>query len=64
MSVCVYSVCCPVEVAALRRADQPSEKSNRLSVRFVISELILYGNRPHSLIRQCRKRRRTKPIDV
>jgi hypothetical protein len=51
----VFVLYCPVQVAALRRADPPSEASYQLSVRFIISELILNGNRPESLILQDKK---------
>jgi hypothetical protein len=41
----------------LRRADPPSKESYLLSTRLTISELILNGNRPESVIRQGRRRR-------
>jgi mannitol-specific phosphotransferase system IIBC component len=44
----------------LRRADPPYEESYRLSIIFIISELILNGNRPESLIRQGRRRKRKR----
>jgi hypothetical protein len=44
-------------VVALRRADSPSKKSYRISVRLIISELFLNRNGPDSLIRQGRGRR-------
>jgi hypothetical protein len=42
----------------LRRADLQSKKSYQLSIRFIISELVLEGNRPQSPIRQGKRRRR------
>jgi hypothetical protein len=59
LSFCVYCLCCPVLVAALWRADPPSRESYRLSIRVIISELILNRNRPESLICQHRRRRRS-----
>jgi hypothetical protein len=48
------------------RADPPSKESYRLSVRFIISELLLNVNRPEVLIRQGGIRRiimKNKEID-
>jgi hypothetical protein len=38
--------------SAWAEADPPSKEPNRLSISFIISELILYGNRLGSIIRQ------------
>jgi hypothetical protein len=50
LSTFLLCLCCPVQVAALRRSDHPSKESYQLSVRMIISELILIGNRPEGLI--------------
>jgi hypothetical protein len=46
--------------SALRRADPPSKESYQLSIGFIISELILNGDRSEKLIRQGRRRRRRR----
>jgi hypothetical protein len=50
-------LCRPVQVAALRGADHQSTGSYQPSIRFIISQLILNGNRPDSLIPQGGRRR-------
>jgi hypothetical protein len=56
LSAFVLCLCCPVYVAALRRANPPSKESYQLSTRSIFSELILNGNTPESQIRQGRRR--------
>jgi hypothetical protein len=53
MDVCLFIsvLCCPVEIAALLRADPPSKESYQLSKQFIIPEVILNWNRSLDLIR-------------
>jgi hypothetical protein len=53
----ILCMCCPMWVATLRWAAPPSKEPYKLSVRFVILELILSSNRSESLIRQGGARR-------
>jgi hypothetical protein len=55
MSEFILCLCSPVKVTALRRAGHPPKESYRLSIRFVISSLILNGDKPDSLILQGRR---------
>jgi hypothetical protein len=61
---------CPVLIVALERAGHPSRESYQLFTRFIISDLILNGNRPSSNARktfiQLRSKRKqfTKSYDV
>jgi hypothetical protein len=58
MSALIRYLCCPMKVAALRWADHTSKESSQLSIRFMISELILNRNRPENFIRHRGRRRR------
>jgi hypothetical protein len=60
MPVLFLCLCCPVKIATLRRPDPPSTGSKQLSLRLTISELILNGNKPDSLIHEGRRRRKTE----
>jgi hypothetical protein len=64
MSAFFKCLCCPVEVAGLRGADLPSKGFYRLSIRFIISQLILNKNRPEGDIRQVRRGRIPEDLDT
>jgi hypothetical protein len=52
--MCPHSFCACV---ALRWADPPSKESYQLSLKIRSARLIMTGNRPQGLIRQCRRGR-------
>jgi hypothetical protein len=55
VSAFTLCMCCLGQVEVLRRTDPPSKGSYQLSVRSIISELILNGKRSEGLIHQRKK---------